>query len=1318
MEKQFSKYQLIQKLTQQDGWTSYLAKTSGISGFEKIQVIAISDKPRSDIYTAIKAAEQAFSRNHNNIVQTLEYGVADGLGYVSTEYIPGPSLLSLIEGIGRIKQTEANKNVMEQFPIATTVFILGELVAAIDYLVRTQNKPATGQIPIESIAISWQGSIKILASSLGKDTAHYSNIAQILRLILQHSVSTSAVFSALSAFADLCASSSEIKHVQTAYHHLCRTHDIFGDALGLADCLAWALPFRDREHDFRWDNTKTDNQRKSQDDMITHPRLIIARRADQTWADSDGRVPVVALHVQSDNDERIHQHVRDQIADSAVRFSGTIHRQNPVSILAVFGLPYPKEIDFNQAVAMAKQTIKLAAEHDLSVRCSIRIGVAIYKVSRGNALRVSLRGSLAKDCADMASKTPPMTISTSGIAAQLGDVDFHLEQIGSTLEFGRKKIIFLLSGPRVSRLRKGSQRHPYQQREDEVARIEKSFSTFMRNRRSFVCRVEGAPGIGKSTFLSKLSNETFQKYAPTLHLEVMPNTIATPMFVGKEIIEFLFKNESLNPIINKQLNRDKPSSDVSKIWTSIKPSLPKLVKENTVIVIDNFQWVDPASIALISNMLGELRKGIFLILATRPTEKKSLREYERLRIRLPMLSQDALLSMMDNFTTTTSEPQAIDSETKQQLVALSGGNPLYLAELTRRHSVHNSKVSAENIPPILYPLILEEIDSINRAHMGLLRFLFILQSPFTENMLKTVADRDCADYLDDAIKSDILVTDAGLYRFRCPLTRHAVIEMILPATKKRYSDHICPIIMANFADDLSPEQTADLLCENEKRVEADPYYQKAITTYIDTNKPIAAKRVLIKRRQSHSALSKPDLERVHSDDSWTAGSRNNQIGLAQCTMLEGNYDKALSYLAAIAASNASDEQKQEIRVWEMTILREKEALAKAYEICRNLRDEGGKYAHIKSKSHLVEVSASHLAMGQPLRSHAILNLAEQYEKGTHEKKDEASSHVISINTLDSIRLDHELYGDGTVSTIDTLDSVRRSKTFLPCVPRSKRDFASCRELYLSGNFHRAILAAESLLRSDLADYRTKHLANLNIAKSAFRTGCYDLAKKKAQCIISRNESMLFASRIQAFILCSEVYMAENRRGAALEQLNQVKRLASQTGRLEYMSLKLAEAKIFWRLKADHSDLARSFDASSVALAESKKAGIVSAAALAAALGAVVAKEMGDVDATIRLARSAISSADSLELTEYPLEEIYLTISASLFVVDLATSRYCITKAMAKASDIRGRIESRKYKECFDVSQITKRIHTLHQAVEAAYNGKKPVSLSSDDPIKI
>jgi serine/threonine-protein kinase len=166
-------YELIERLAQGGMAAVYKAKLSGPSGFEKTVVVKamLPALAAHDELVQMFSAEARLSAqlNHPNIVQVLDFGVADGMPYLVMEHLDGWTLSQL-----RDRMAGARKS---RFPVGAAVKIARDVCLALGYAHDFVDREGKRQqiihrdVSPSNVMLCKDGSVKLLDFGIARVTA-------------------------------------------------------------------------------------------------------------------------------------------------------------------------------------------------------------------------------------------------------------------------------------------------------------------------------------------------------------------------------------------------------------------------------------------------------------------------------------------------------------------------------------------------------------------------------------------------------------------------------------------------------------------------------------------------------------------------------------------------------------------------------------------------------------------------------------------------------------------------------------------------------------------------------------------------------------------------------------------------------------------------------------------------------------------------------------------------------------------------------------------------------------------------------------------
>jgi tetratricopeptide (TPR) repeat protein len=230
-----------------------------------------------------------------------------------------------------------------------------------------------------------------------------------------------------------------------------------------------------------------------------------------------------------------------------------------------------------------------------------------------------------------------------------------------------------------------------------------------------------------------------------------------------------------------------------------------LMSEPTLIHIEDSHWLDVASCELLAVVLADVGRRPWAVLVTRRdvTGGLDLAEVANVTtLRLAPLGADAAASL----ATATVRGDALPPGVVDDLVARSGGNPLFLQELLNaaRHG------DLDELPDTVEAVVATSIDTLAGADRSLLRHAAVLGGQFPIDVLAPMVERPSNEVADDVGRmAHFLTRDAsGTVRFRHILLRDVAYEGLAYRARRWLHHRAARILEQSSAD---PDALAELL---------------------------------------------------------------------------------------------------------------------------------------------------------------------------------------------------------------------------------------------------------------------------------------------------------------------------------------------------------------------------------------------------------------------------------------------------------------------------------------------------------------------------
>jgi tetratricopeptide (TPR) repeat protein len=246
-----------------------------------------------------------------------------------------------------------------------------------------------------------------------------------------------------------------------------------------------------------------------------------------------------------------------------------------------------------------------------------------------------------------------------------------------------------------------------------------------------------------------------------------------------------------------------------------------------VLVYEDLQWIDSASLDLVGNLLPLIQDMPILFVCVYRPEKQhpfqSLRNRARVKhpdkfaeIILKPFEEEATKTLLDSLPPVQNLPAWL----RQEAVENSLGNPLYLIEITQTlidmeaitpgddgwDWQEESEVMPGTFSEGLLSLISERIELLPEEALKILRLAGVIGRSFDVRIVKQVLQsaRGTLAYLDLLIDRDFvekLPANGGvLFAFRHPLILEAVYKMVLRRQRRIYHRQVGEALLALFPD--------------------------------------------------------------------------------------------------------------------------------------------------------------------------------------------------------------------------------------------------------------------------------------------------------------------------------------------------------------------------------------------------------------------------------------------------------------------------------------------------------------------------------------
>lgn len=548
---------------------------------------------------------------------------------------------------------------------------------------------------------------------------------------------------------------------------------------------------------------------------------------------------------------------------AAVRdFGGYIERFVGDSLLALFGAPTAHEDDPERALRagldMLARTARLGEQWEprtgapLALHIGINTGPAVVgAVGTGSARAYSVTGDTANTGARLQAAADDGEIVVGPLTHRLTQHAFSFEPMGELRLKGKAEPLaaYKLIGVRdIPHARRGLESlglvAPMIGRDDELSQMITAFHGMLHGRAQVV-RLVGDAGVGKTRLLksffecleldgklddvavrratcSSLGDQPYAFLATVLR-DVYGITADAPLEEARrKLDEGLQKIEAdevtirqITPLLGYVLGIEtdglhhvSPEQLKRQIFFAVRILFETRLRHSPMLlVVEDLQWVDAASLELLGFLSERLHDRAFmLILSHRPEFEGGSRNQSRTTqhvMRLEPLSAESTEKMLDALFG-ESTPH-IPELTRKLIVDRSGGIPLYVEEIARgliengilvQHEhgwSFSGDTSGLDIPQTIQGQLLARVDRLPPGARHLVQEASVLGSKFDEDELRAIASE--ADELESNLEllcqceilQEILDAPAGdsgarvklQYRFGQTMLQEAVYQNLL-----------------------------------------------------------------------------------------------------------------------------------------------------------------------------------------------------------------------------------------------------------------------------------------------------------------------------------------------------------------------------------------------------------------------------------------------------------------------------------------------------------------------------------------------------------
>ncbi len=498
------------------------------------------------------------------------------------------------------------------------------------------------------------------------------------------------------------------------------------------------------------------------------------------------------------------------------RYGGVVEKYIGDAVMALFGAPQAHDDDAERAcrTALAIRDAVSALDDGLEVRIGVNTGEVVggpggpalddYTVS-GDAVNIASR---------LQQSAQPDEILVGGMTRRLAEGAFTFVPRESMALKGRAEAVqaWRLEGALLDRPRAHRSEARLVGRDRELAGLQSALEE-ARSGRGLMVALVGEPGIGKSRLAAEILRVaeaggfatawTFSRsYASVFpyHLvgqlvpqllghagEAPAGTDAALRAIGAEADGDTIETWArvLDDVISTVPDRATDLVDLSPagrqriLAHAIGAVLhARSTQAPLLLVLDDIHWADPASLAIVEELLTyvpELRVAVLVTYRSGWTHGWEGRSaYEQINLR-PLRAEDAR-RMAAELATDTQLPDDVTDRVLER----SGGNPLFLEEL-----LHGERAlepgSPHRLPASIHEMLLARLDALPADARRVLQLASVVGIEFSEPVVAVLLETDGAS-TDDALRTlqraELIQARGTATAERAFVFRHALIHEV------------------------------------------------------------------------------------------------------------------------------------------------------------------------------------------------------------------------------------------------------------------------------------------------------------------------------------------------------------------------------------------------------------------------------------------------------------------------------------------------------------------------------------------------------------
>jgi adenylate cyclase len=507
------------------------------------------------------------------------------------------------------------------------------------------------------------------------------------------------------------------------------------------------------------------------------------------------------------------------------RYGGSVEKYIGDAVMAIFGAPQAHDDDAERALRAALRVRQVVGElaPDLQVRIGVNTGEVVGGPGTGpHADEYTVSGDAVNVAARLQQLAQPNEIYVGSTTRRLSADAFTFAPLPEQALKGRSDAAeawrLERELPERPRLRGGEARLVGRTR--ELAAIQAALEEASQGRGLLIALV-GEAGIGKSRLALEARQRGESEGFGSVWATSRSYSAAFPYFLVAQLVgQFLQRTDG--DAVAEALRRAGVQADDATMerWSAVLEdvlghasddqqladltpagrqrilvqALTALLRaasahQPRLVVVDDLHWADPASLAVLEELLDvvpELRVAILALYRSgwsHGWEGKS--SYEQLNLR-PLRLEEAR-RLADQIAPGTH----LSAELTERVLERSGGNPFFLEELMRGEGEAGTD-ARHRLPETVHEMLLARLDALPSAAKQALQLASVIGMEFGEEIasaLATDGNGDVGESLRTLQRAELIVARgddaaARTFAFRHPLIHEVAYRSLLLATRR------------------------------------------------------------------------------------------------------------------------------------------------------------------------------------------------------------------------------------------------------------------------------------------------------------------------------------------------------------------------------------------------------------------------------------------------------------------------------------------------------------------------------------------------------